>query len=97
MSTSQRLMELEENCAVHMCGTRKTSFRVPARLLHGGLSVPVCMGPGSLLVNTSSVHRSRGIWLACIAHRFIAIQTVPQLEKSPEKPKEKIELENIQK
>lgn len=38
-------MELEENCAVHMCGTRKTSFRVPARLLHGGLSVPVCMGP----------------------------------------------------
>lgn len=67
---SQRFMELEEKSAVHTCGTRKTSFRVPAGLLHGGLSVPVCMCPGSLLGSTSSAHRSSGNCLACIARVY---------------------------
>lgn len=101
-------MELEEKSAVHMCGTRKTSFRVPAGLLHGGLSVPVCLGPGSLLVNTSSAHRSRGNWLVCIARGFIASQTVPQFdlcqrvneptkENSLEKPKKQTNKKKPQK
>lgn len=38
----------------------KTSFRVPAGLLHGGISVHVCMDTGSLLLHITSSHRNRG-------------------------------------
>lgn len=82
------LTVLGSECFTRICGLRSPTGVVLGRLylqstaglLHGGLSVPVCMGAGSLLVNPSLAHRSGDNWLACIAHRFIAPWTVPQFD-----------------